>query len=82
MDIRYGCNSTTDMDKPAREALKARIDREMFGGTWQELCLLLAYVDDLEDKLRVTDELFEAACDDIADLQAERDARIARNEES
>jgi len=36
------------MDNPAREALKARIDRQLFGEVWQELCRLLAYVDDLE----------------------------------
>lgn len=36
------------MDKPAREALKARIDRQLFGDIWQELCRLLAYVDELE----------------------------------
>jgi len=61
------------MDKPAREALKARIDRQLFGDIWQELCSLLAYVDALEDKLQVTDELFNAACNDIADLQAARE---------
>jgi len=36
------------MDNPAREALKARIDRQLFGEVWQELCRLMAYVDDLE----------------------------------
>lgn len=36
------------MDKPAREALKARIDRELFGVLWVDICNLLAYVDALE----------------------------------
>lgn len=36
------------MDKPAREALKARIDRQLFGEIWQNLCRLFAYVDELE----------------------------------
>ena len=36
------------MDKPAREALKSRIDRELFGVLWVDICRLLTYVDELE----------------------------------